>query len=639
MSIRIVLPTTTILFMMTGGALAQTPPSAADGPWSGQVQCVLSARGPNPNGMYRDDQTHTWRITGGPPGMSGMFRQWPAVWSVEGRGANTTANVQWETNVPETSAPIAIWEAGGKIRFGSQHGLLVANGAMTLYNTVSKQQSTLSLQEWDFPAIEDAATATTVTGMRSRTTPYSRGPRQPSGIMTVETCAWNFTRGNAPTTDTGRRAAPPDLISRNAAPPTTVLPPPPPLNSGGPNTPPPGVAFPPNPATTPPPTVTANAAPVQLPVPPPTVTANAAPVQLPAPPPTVTANAAPVQLPAPAPTGGASPGASNTPVPRGPLAAALRGKTGPTDAPPADVKPTSGTYLVTVTGLIAAKATENLIPVNTDGKGDEIYAAAVVRRYDRRSSQAVESASLQTSVYGDTNNASGREPAGTMSVLGGIQSGDKIPKDMSATRLAAPQASIFPWRLWEGTLTDGVDALVISPSIWEWDDGKRVLAQWIESQNSLTGSMLARRRLLDQINGARFGTLYLDPIQSASGSVNAVDFVGGIVAVGLLGIPVFSTGTGIFDGTFDRPFGLIPNGIGSMAVDNPAVVLTREIIEASLNNANFAKTIPVPNTTVILIVPKPGVMLIGFTDGDIASNGTLFEQRGAYYMVLQVERL
>src|SRR6185295_18253495 len=152
----------------------------------------------------------------------------------------------------------------------------------------------------------------------------------------------------------------------------------------------------------------------------------------------------------------------------------------------------------------------------------------------------------------------------------------------------------------------------------------------IQSQNSLTASMLTRVRILDQINAARFGPVYIDPIQSASGSVNAIDFVGGIVAVGLLGIPVFSTGTGIFDGTFDRPLGLIPNGIGSMAVDNPVVVLTREIIESALNNGNFAKTIPVPNTTIVLIVPKPGVVLIGFTAGDIRSNGTLIEERGAY---------
>src|SRR5262245_48795512 len=107
---------TTILFTLPVIAFAQPAPSAADGPWSGQVQCLLSARGPTPNGgMYRDDQTHTWRITGGPPVLNGMFRQWPAVWSVEGRGANTTANVQWETKVQETSAPIAISDAGGKI--------------------------------------------------------------------------------------------------------------------------------------------------------------------------------------------------------------------------------------------------------------------------------------------------------------------------------------------------------------------------------------------------------------------------------------------------------------------------------------------------------------------------------------------
>src|SRR6185436_659221 len=99
--------------------------------------------------------------------------------------------------------------------------------------------------------------------------------------------------------------------------------------------------------------------------------------------------------------------------------------------------------------------------------------------YDRTSAKILESSSLQTEVYGDTNQAPNRQFAGTMSPLGGIQAGDKIPNDMSATRIAAPQEKIFPWRLWQGTLTDGVDALIISPSVWEWDNGPRVLAQWV----------------------------------------------------------------------------------------------------------------------------------------------------------------
>ena len=66
---------------------AQAQVSVADGPWSGQMQCVLSVRGSD----YQDDLTHTWRITGGPPEIVGMFRKWPAVWSVQGSGSRQLA--------------------------------------------------------------------------------------------------------------------------------------------------------------------------------------------------------------------------------------------------------------------------------------------------------------------------------------------------------------------------------------------------------------------------------------------------------------------------------------------------------------------------------------------------------------------
>src|SRR5206468_10082438 len=50
---------------------ASTPGATpADGPWSGQAECVLTVRADN----YIDEQTHTWRITGGPPTLNGIFR-------------------------------------------------------------------------------------------------------------------------------------------------------------------------------------------------------------------------------------------------------------------------------------------------------------------------------------------------------------------------------------------------------------------------------------------------------------------------------------------------------------------------------------------------------------------------------------
>ena len=172
---------------------AQTP-SAADGPWYGQVQCVLSARGA---ADYQDDQTHTWRLTGDKPLLVGVFRRWPAMWSVQGSGSSGPAGT-WKTTVPETSAPIAVWEpAPGRIRFGSQHGLLSINGAIT-GTTSTRQTINAPFQEWEFPVVEDDVKLTTISGTRTRTVP-GRAWRQPLDVLTTETCTWNYTK-DAPST-------------------------------------------------------------------------------------------------------------------------------------------------------------------------------------------------------------------------------------------------------------------------------------------------------------------------------------------------------------------------------------------------------------------------------------------------------
>ena len=186
---------------------AQTP-SAADGPWFGQVQCVLSARGAD----YQDDQTHTWRLTGGQPQLVGTFRRWPAMWSVQGSGSGPAGT--WKTTVPATSAPIAVWEpAAGRIRFGSQHGLLNVNGGIT--GTASTRAAiNAPFQEWEFPVVEDDAKLTTISGTRTRMVP-GRAWRQPPDVLTTETCTWNYTKDLARATQissaTGTTVAAPTL--------------------------------------------------------------------------------------------------------------------------------------------------------------------------------------------------------------------------------------------------------------------------------------------------------------------------------------------------------------------------------------------------------------------------------------------
>jgi hypothetical protein len=197
-----------VLLMLEALASAQTT-SAVDAPWSGQAQCVLSTKGPD----YEDEQIHTWRITSGAPRVMSATRLWPAVWSVRGNGRRVVSSVgrsatpeeRWTISIPETSAPIAISEVPGpsgtnRIRIASQHGLLVATNTATPVRASTGETIAPSLQEWLFPTAEDVITSTVISGTRTRTLADGPGWRKPSGVMTTETCTWQFTRnsGSAP---------------------------------------------------------------------------------------------------------------------------------------------------------------------------------------------------------------------------------------------------------------------------------------------------------------------------------------------------------------------------------------------------------------------------------------------------------
>ena len=244
-----------------GSALAQAF-AVADGPWTGQAQCVLTTT----QGLdYRDEQTHTWLLTGDPPRVEGDFRVWPAVWTVTGQGSSGppvgipgTINVRdtWTATVPRTSAPISIWVApNGKLRISSRHGLLVVRGALTAsrgpQGGLRVPLPAGDIQEWRFPALEEPADRMNIAGSREGDVDARVGYVQKAGAKTREKCTWAFTRiGTAQTSnDTGRTRAdtqgrPPREItpgpgdggsnreSREGRPPLTGPTPPPAPNAG-----------------------------------------------------------------------------------------------------------------------------------------------------------------------------------------------------------------------------------------------------------------------------------------------------------------------------------------------------------------------------------------------------------------------
>jgi hypothetical protein len=182
---------------------AKQAPNVADGPWSGQVQCVLSASGPG----YQDEQTHTWRLTGEPPRVAGSVRFWPAVWSVQGKGqrllspqtrtaaAKGGPSESWTTVVPDASAPLAIYEypGTGTFRIHSQHTQVVVDAGIQV-TASSGQTSAGRVWEWTVPSIVEDVKKKEINGSTTRTVTNGPGWRRPSDATTTETCTWSFTR-------------------------------------------------------------------------------------------------------------------------------------------------------------------------------------------------------------------------------------------------------------------------------------------------------------------------------------------------------------------------------------------------------------------------------------------------------------
>ena len=239
-----------------------------------------------------------------------------------------------------------------------------------------------------------------------------------------------------------------------------------------------------------------------------------------------------------------------------------------------------------------------------------MYAAAYVRRFDRTSFQLLENTVRQTLPYGDiTNYGTSRLQAGSQTPTGGIRAGDRIPANLTVARTFPAQESSFPWKVWEGRLTNGADALLVSPSVWEYDGGSMVLQEWVQSQSVLNSTIF-----MDAGVQNRVASQVLGPLE-----------VGATVPT-FPRLPQL-----IVDGRQDRPVGLRPLGSGTV-LPNITVVLTREIIEQALASQWVRVQLPVV-PGVVLDIPKPGIIVLNFSDAPTGRGSA------AYSLILQVEKL
>jgi hypothetical protein len=129
-----------------------------------------------------------------------------------------------------------------------------------------------------------------------------------------------------------------------------------------------------------------------------------------------------------------------------------------------------GVYRVTVTGFrVNEETTDN--PLEIDGKRDEVLVRAWANLYGPGG--LIGSSAVESKVHGDrnadawslANSPAVRIKAGSASALGGLRTGD-VHRAQPGT---PPNTISFPLMVWEGTLQEGENALVIVPTIWEVD--------------------------------------------------------------------------------------------------------------------------------------------------------------------------
>jgi hypothetical protein len=298
---------------------------------------------------------------------------------------------------------------------------------------------------------------------------------------------------------------------------------------------------------------------------------------------------------------------------------------------PPPILPTFGRYRISLTGARAIRMSFD-DQLSRDGRGDEVYAAAYVRRYNRRDPSVNEGAERHTLTYGDVNGfGTTRVQAGTASATGGIQDTDPIPANSDPTvRTLPPSDLAFPLRLWEGTLTDSADVLVLSPTLWERDGANQPYLQWLQQMESITPALFARPEIQEAIVRGQFGSLLFGTTLLKDGTVDVPLWV-------LNAFSGLAFGKLVTEGDVDRAIGILKTGLNDLMIPNTMVVLTREIIEAGLA--------PLPPGTAPLALPeawprmpKPGVLMIPFVDG-FQFVGVLPVRPARYELYLLVERV
>lgn len=231
-----------------------------------------------------------------------------------------------------------------------------------------------------------------------------------------------------------------------------------------------------------------------------------------------------------------------------------------------------------------------------------------------------------------------RIQAGTMTVDGGLKAGDTLPYAQPWMRKAPITADRLPMLVWEGTLAEGRNILLVTATVWEFDDGgwtagryRNFSASAADMSRLMLGDLRLTTELFNTVNDIARTRGPVAPLPEQLNPQVLARFSSGA------GSPPAATSGGltgavsgaVVSNSSDRPIGLrYQNG---QPVFVPNVLL--------LNYANAERLVTAPATPVPSIplpfggtsVPMPqGTVLVQYRDDDRLG--------GDYVLILQLER-
>jgi hypothetical protein len=153
----------------------------------------------------------------------------------------------------------------------------------------------------------------------------------------------------------------------------------------------------------------------------------------------------------------------------------------------------AGRYRISLEGFKAINVTAE-DPFRNDGRGDEVFITTQVSEYGPNASM-VSTRMVRTPTFGDKQNFPARVQAGSASSTGGVMPNDRYPAEAQLISQLQPATTInLPYQLWEGDLTEIQGLVMLSPAIWESDEGDELFPSFTNFQAAAAANVPYRNQ-------------------------------------------------------------------------------------------------------------------------------------------------